>query len=69
MSITRVKSQKKRIEQLDWQALLRHDGPAVINRPKMKHERLKYRALSWVEKHLLQNRTLGGFKNYNLVQR
>lgn len=60
---------QKRIEQLDWQALLRHDGPAVINRPKMKHERLKYRTLGWVEKHLLQNRTLGGFKNYNLVQR
>lgn len=33
-----------------------------------KHERLKYRILSWIEVNLLGGRRLGAFKNYKLVK-
>ena len=51
------------IERFDWADWLRLDGPPAGH----KHERWRYRALSWVERHLLGGRRLGGFRNYTLL--
>lgn len=62
------KIMKNVIEKLDWQYQLRFKGPIAINRDKMKHERLKYRILSWIEENILGGYVIGGFKNYNLIK-
>lgn len=54
----------------DWEAQLRYTGPArSLNQVKSKHDRFKYRLISWMEKHFFGGRRLGEFKNYNLVKR
>jgi hypothetical protein len=50
-----------------WKQYLRYTGPIAINRPISKHEKLKYRILSWVEDNLLGGYVVGGFKNYRLL--
>ncbi len=50
-----------------WRNKLRFNGPAAINRQLFKHEKLKYRVLSWVENNLLGGKLIGGFKNFKLV--
>jgi hypothetical protein len=57
---------KDRIASLDWKPLLRHSGPTAINRPLMKHEKLKYRIINFIEQNLLCGKTLGGFNNFVL---
>ena len=64
---THPKTMQNRIKDLYWSNLLRHAGPTNINRPKMKHERLKYRMLIYIEEKLLGGYVLGGFKNYILI--
>lgn len=56
-----------RIQELDWQHLLRKSGPIAIDRAKMKHERTKYRWLSYVEENFLGGYVIGGFKNYTII--
>lgn len=58
---------KNKIKELNWSSELRNSGLAAINRPLMKHERLKYRIINFVENKILNGITLGGFKNYNIV--
>lgn len=48
----------------DWKDLLQYSGKRKTDRPIHKHEKLKYRIVSWVENKLLGSRQLGGFKNY-----
>jgi hypothetical protein len=55
-------------KELNWKNKLRYDGPIAINRSKMKHERPKYRILSWIEENLLGGYVIGGFKNYRLLK-
>jgi hypothetical protein len=62
------KIMKERILKLDWKNKLRFNGPAVINRSKMKHERPKYRILIWIEENILGGYVIGGFKNYKLLK-
>jgi hypothetical protein len=52
----------------DWADQLRYQGPPPNNRHLFKHERWKYRAISWLENHLLGGRELGGFHNYELLK-
>lgn len=59
---------KEWMDQLNWQDLLRFSGPAALNRPLMKHEKLKYRVLNFIEETFLGGHVIGGFKNYKLVQ-
>lgn len=56
------------IGKLNWKSSLRFSGPITINRQKMKHERLKYRMLSWIEENLLGGYVIGGFKNYRIIK-
>ncbi|MEO5582729.1 MAG: hypothetical protein ABIR66_08555 [Saprospiraceae bacterium] len=55
------------IKKLDWKALLRSSGPLAINRPLMKHETWKYRAIHFIEEKLFGGSVFGGFKNYTLI--
>ena len=53
-----------------WRNQLRTKGPASgLNQIKSKHDRPKYRVMSWIEKHILFGRRLGEFKNYVLLKR
>ena len=56
------------IKQFNWGEQLRY-GPGKLNRPLFKHEKLKYRLISWIENELLAGKELGGFRNYKLVVR
>lgn len=58
------------MDRFDWQDQLRFGGPATSQIPmKMKHDRLKYRVVSWIEKKILGGRRLGEFKNYRILKR
>lgn len=58
---------KEWIDKFDWADKLREDGGLPTNRPLMKHERKKYRFISWLEDNLNGGKQLGGFKNYELL--
>ena len=61
---------KEWIDKFNWKDQLRYSGPAgTLNPLKNKHDRLKYRVLSWIEKKLLFNRRLGEFKNYRIIKK
>ena len=59
---------QSKILEHNWKEKLRFSGRAVINRSKMKHERPKYRILSWIEENLLGGYIIGGFKNYTILK-
>lgn len=60
---------KEWIDKFDWQEQLRFSGPAATLNPlKNKHDKLKYRIISWIEKNLLFNIRLGEFKNYKIIK-
>ena len=53
-----------------WRKQLRTRGPARgLNMIRAKHDRPKYKLMSWIEKHILFGRRLGEFKNYILLKR
>ena len=56
-----------KIASMDWSKSLQYGGSRSNNRPLYKHERLKYRFLSWVEYEFLGGRQIGGFRNYKIV--
>ena len=54
----------------DWSEQLRRSGPArSLNPMKAKHDKKKYKVVSWIEKYILFGRRLGEFKNYILLKR
>ena len=54
----------------DWKEQLRFTGPVQSqNLFRAKHDRPKYRVITWIEKNLLGGRRLGEFRNYILVKR
>lgn len=61
---------KEWISGFDWKDQLRYDGPArSLNPVRNKHDKTKYRIVSWIEKYLLFGKRLGEFKNYILVKK
>ncbi len=52
------------IQKMDWGDRLVQSG---VSPTKHKHDRLKYRMLTFIEQKLLGGRPLGGFKNYRLL--
>ena len=61
---------KEWMDRFDWKGQLRYTGPTQSSNPvKSKHDRSKYRIISWIEKNLLANRRLGEFRNYILSKR
>lgn len=61
------KNMARKIEELNWKDSLRYKGPNTIGRNELKHEKLKYRIIIWIEKNLLGGILIGGFKNYKLI--
>lgn len=59
---------QERIAQMDWKDKLQYSGRPNRFREPHKHERMKYRLLSFFERHLLGGRQIGGFKNYILLK-
>jgi hypothetical protein len=58
------------IATFDWKEQLRFTGPARSTNPfRAKHDMLKYRVITWIEKNLLGGRRLGEFRNYILLRR
>ncbi|MEM1124156.1 MAG: hypothetical protein AAGJ18_27210, partial [Bacteroidota bacterium] len=56
------------IAQFNWADALYENGPIPTNRRPFKHERWKYRCLTWIEQRLLGGKTLMGFKNFVLIE-
>ncbi len=59
---------EERIAQMNWKDKLQYSGKPNPYREPHKHERLKYRLLSFIERQLLAGRQIGGFKNYILLK-
>ncbi len=58
------------IDEFDWKEQLRISGPVQsLNPIRSKHDRPRYRVISWIEKWILGGRRLGEFKNYILLKR
>jgi hypothetical protein len=55
------------IARMDWQEHLQPTGRPNPYREPHKHERLKYRVLTFLENRILKGRQIGGFKNYRLL--
>jgi hypothetical protein len=53
---------------LNWSDKLQYSGHRNKNRLIHKHERLKYRILSWIENNLLGGQGLFEFKNFILLK-
>ena len=64
---THPKIMEEWISKFDWAERLQYSGKVNENRPSHKHERLKYRMLSFVEQSLLNGRSIGGFQNFKLI--
>jgi hypothetical protein len=59
---------RERIGMMDWAEKLQVSGKPDPTREPHKHERLKYRVLSLLERLLNGGREIGGFRNYRLVR-
>lgn len=66
---THPKVMKDWIEKFDWGDKLYERGPIPTNRPRYKHEKLKYRFISFLERNFNGGKHLGEFKNYNLLNK
>ncbi len=53
---------------MDWREKLQQQGKPDRGREPHKHERFKYRLLTWIEQRLLGGGQLGGFRNYQLLR-
>lgn len=48
----------------DWKEALQYSGSRRKDRDILKHEKPKYRFISWIENNLLGGKSIGGFQNY-----
>jgi hypothetical protein len=58
---------RDRIARMDWQDELRYSD-AGGRRTRHRHERLKYRLLTFIEQRFLGGKTLFGYRNYILLK-
>jgi len=56
------------IAKMNWKEKLQFSGKPNPYRQPHKHERLKYRLLSFIEKYFTGRKQIGGFKNYILLK-
>jgi len=57
------------IAQFNWHDQLRETGAYPTNRDLFKHEKLKYKIVTWIEQNLWGGKMIGGFKNYILLKK
>jgi glycosyltransferase involved in cell wall biosynthesis len=62
------KVMEQKIKKMDWKDKLQYQGKSNPSREPHKHERLKYRLLSLIEKYLNGGEQIGGFRNYILLK-
>ncbi len=55
------------INRFNWRDQLHYEKSYQPLRPPLKHEKLKYKILSWIEKNILKSRQLFGYKNWKLI--
>lgn len=55
------------ISKFDWQDKLNYGKKIPLNRPKMKHEKLKSKIITFVEKHLFFGKQIFGYKNWKIL--
>ncbi len=59
---------KEWIAKFNWGGKLNYgDNDMLPNRELFKHEKLKYKVITWLEQKILFGRQIGGFKNYILL--
>ena len=58
----------KKISEIYWEKNLRFSGPAVLGRPRAKHEKIKYRLIIFIERFFFRGKVVSGHKNYNLLK-
>ena len=63
---THPKVMQEMISQMNWQNKLQYSGKPNPVREPHKHERCKYRFLSFIEKYFNGGKQIGGFRNYIL---
>ncbi len=56
------------IDKLAWKDRLNYSKRANLDRPKMKHEKLKYRIISALENALNGGQEFWGYSNWNLIK-
>ncbi|GDX48121.1 hypothetical protein LBMAG25_09390 [Bacteroidota bacterium] len=56
------------IQKFNWADQLNYTSTSLPDRELFKHEKLKYRVISWIEQHILSGNEIGGFKNYRLLK-
>ncbi|MBZ4683374.1 MAG: hypothetical protein PWP46_1691 [Fusobacteriaceae bacterium] len=66
---THPKVMKEWIEKFNWKDKLQYSGEPNPYRKKHKHEKLKYRILTFIEQKIIGGRQLGGFRNYILLKK
>ncbi len=55
------------INEHSWKGKLNYGKKLHVNRPIAKHEKIKYRTLSFIEKNILGGKKIFGYKNWNIV--
>lgn len=65
---THPEAMKEWIEQFNWEDQLQYKSGYNKNRKKHKHEKLKYRIISFIENTFLNGNNIGGFKNYKKIK-
>ena len=60
---------KEMIAQMNWKDKLQYSGSPDPSRMPHKHERMKYRLLSFIENAFFDGKRLGEYKNYILLNR
>lgn len=59
---------KQWIEKMDWKELLDFTSNKFPDRELYKHEKLRYRIITWLEQRVFFGRELGGFHNFNRIK-
>tara|TARA_R110002124_G_scaffold89354_1_gene228431 strand:+ start:197 stop:1153 length:957 start_codon:yes stop_codon:yes gene_type:complete len=59
---------KNWLKKMDWENELQYNGKRRKKSQTPKHEKLKYRILTWLESRLLGGRRLGEFQNFNKIR-
>ena len=62
-------SMKSWIDKFNWSSKLQFSGKKSRSRTVHKHEKFKYRFLTYIENTFLNGKVIGGFKNYNLIKK
>ena len=65
---THPKVMKDWISKFNWASKLDYSSKYILNREKMKHEKLHYRILNKIEKYFTKGRHLFAYSNWNIIK-